>query len=72
VVYLQAVGFPVPDDATLNALLQASFNLSISLNKNDYMPEIMATIAMVKRNMVKEVKPTVIATRPVASLLKGK
>lgn len=64
VVYLNAVGLPIPDETTLTALLQASFNLAIGLIENDYMPEIMATIAMVKRNMVKEVKPNVMATRP--------
>jgi hypothetical protein len=70
--YLTAVGLPVPDDATLTALLQASFSLAISLIENDYMPEIMATIAMVKKNMVKEVKPNVMATRPSAVLIKEK
>ena len=38
------------------ALLNISFQVADSLIKDDYMAEIMATIAMVKRNMVKEVK----------------
>jgi len=54
--YLMAYGLPVPDDATLTALLQVSFQVADSLISGDYMNEILATIPMVKRNMVKEVK----------------
>ena len=71
-VYLTAVGLPVPDEALLQALLQASFQAAIGLIENDYMPEIMATIDMLKRAMVKEVKPSVMATRPAAALIKSK
>jgi hypothetical protein len=49
-------GLPVPDEGTLNALLNVSFQVADSLIKDDYMREIQATIAMVNRNMVKEVK----------------
>jgi hypothetical protein len=56
VLYLALNGLPVPDDATLTLLLQTSFQVADSLIKDDYMKEIQATIAMVKRNMVKEVK----------------
>ena len=55
-VFLALYGLPVPDDATLTALLQVSFQAADDLIKDDYMGEILATIAMVKRNMVKEVK----------------
>jgi hypothetical protein len=51
-LYLPAV----PDDAIIVGLLETSFPLAIGLIQNDYMKEIQATIAMVKRNMVKEVK----------------
>ncbi len=71
-VYLTAVGLPVPDDALLQALLEASFQAAIGLIENDYLPEIMATIDMLKRSMVKEVKPSVMATRPTAALVKSK
>lgn len=70
--YLTAVGLPVPDDALLTALLQASFQAAFGLIENDYIPEIMATIEMLKKAMVKEVKPNVMATRPTAALVKGK
>lgn len=63
-VYLTAYGLPVPDDITLTALLQGSFQAAIVLIENDYLSEIMATINMVKKGMVKEVKPSVMATRP--------
>ena len=56
VLYLALNGLPVPDEGTLNALLNVSFQVADSLIKDDYMREIQATIAMVKRNMVKEVK----------------
>jgi hypothetical protein len=56
VLYLDLNGLPVPDDATLTLLLKTSFQVADSLIKDDYMKEIQATIAMVKRNMVKEVK----------------
>jgi hypothetical protein len=55
-VFLALNGLPVPDDATLTALLQVSFQVADGLIEDDYMREIRATIAMVKRNMVKEVK----------------
>jgi len=55
-VFLALNGLPVPDDATLEALLQVSFQVALPLIQDDYMNEIQATIAMVKRNMVKEVK----------------
>lgn len=71
-VYLTAFGLPVPDDATLTALLQGSFQAAIELIKDDYLPEIMATINMLKKSMVKEVKPSVMATRPPASFNKNK
>lgn len=54
-VYLGLYGIPVPSDPELEALLQVSFTVAISLIQNDYMDEILATIDMVKRNMVKEV-----------------
>jgi len=56
VLYLALNGLPVPDEGTLNALLNVSFQVADSLIKDDYMREIRATIAMVNRNMVKEVK----------------
>ena len=56
VVYLAASGLPVPDEATLTALLQVSFQVALPLIQDDYMNEILATIDMVKRNMVKEGK----------------
>lgn len=56
VLYLALNGLPVPDEGTLNALLNVSFQVADSLIKDDYMREIQATIAMVNRNMVKEVK----------------
>ncbi|MGQ9801329.1 MAG: hypothetical protein ACUVRL_06675 [Candidatus Saccharicenans sp.] len=71
-VYLTAYGLPVPDDITLTALLQGSLQAAIVLIENDYLPEIMATINMVKKGMVKEVKPSVMATRPNAALIKAK
>jgi len=55
-LYLAANGLPVPNDATLTLLLQVSFQVADGLIKDDYMKEIQATIAMVKRNMVKEGK----------------
>lgn len=55
-IYLTNFGIPVPDDTTLTALLQISFQVAIQLIEGDYMNEILATIAMVKRNMVKEAK----------------
>lgn len=55
-VYLVLYGIPVPSDPELDFLLQVSFTTAISLIEGDYMDEIMATIAMVKRNMVKEIK----------------
>ncbi|MGB9907857.1 MAG: hypothetical protein ACPLRR_10795, partial [Candidatus Saccharicenans sp.] len=71
-VYLTAFGLPVPDEATLTALLQGSFQAAIGLIENDYLPEIMATISLLKKGMVKEVKPSVMATRPSAVLIKSK
>ncbi|MBP6059409.1 MAG: hypothetical protein KA522_01400 [Candidatus Saccharicenans sp.] len=59
---------PVP----LTALLQASFEAAIGLVENDYLPEIMATVDMLKKGMVKEVKPNVMATRPASAQLKSK
>lgn len=70
--YFTALGLPVPDDALLTALLQASFQAAIGLIENDYLPEIMATIEMLKKGMVKEVKPNVMATRPTSALIKAK
>ncbi|MCX8161325.1 MAG: hypothetical protein N3G18_10430 [Candidatus Saccharicenans sp.] len=70
--YLAALGLPVPDDALLTALLQGSFQAALGLIENDYMPEITATIDMLKKGMVKEVKPNVMATRPTAALIKAK
>lgn len=49
-----ANGIPVPPDPLLEALLGASFSGAMAIIEGDYMDEIMATIAMVKRNMVKE------------------
>lgn len=54
--YFTALGLPIPDDDLLTALLQVSFQVAIGLIENDYMPEIMATIEFVKKNMVKEIK----------------
>jgi len=54
--YLALYGIPNPGPEALEALLQASFGLALPLIQDDYMKEIQATIAMVKRNMVKEVK----------------
>jgi hypothetical protein len=71
-LYLTAVGLPVPDEATLTALLQGAFQAAIGLIENDYLPEIMATINMLKKSMIKEVKPSVMATRPTAALTKSK
>jgi hypothetical protein len=56
VLYLALNGLPNPGEATLTLLLQVSFQVADGLIKDDYMKEIQATIAMVKRNMVKEVK----------------
>lgn len=70
--YFTALGLPVPDDALLTALLQGAFQAAMGLIENDYMPEIMATIEMLKKGMVKEVKPSVMATRPTAALIKAK
>lgn len=70
--YFTALGLPVPDDTLLAALLQGAFQAAIGLIENDYMPEIMATIEMLKKGMVKEVKPNVMATRPTATLIKAK
>ncbi|MDI6697342.1 MAG: hypothetical protein QME85_00180 [Candidatus Saccharicenans sp.] len=72
VAYLTAVGLPVPDEPLLTALLEGSFKAAIGLIENDYLPEIIATIDMLKRAMVKEVKPSVMATRPTAALIKSK
>jgi len=36
------------------------------------MTEVMATVDMLKKAMVKEVKPNVMATRPASALAKGK
>ncbi|MCR4410774.1 MAG: hypothetical protein NUW11_10875, partial [Candidatus Saccharicenans sp.] len=72
VAYFTALGLPVPDDTLLTALLQGAFQAAIGLIENDYMPEIMATIEMLKKGMVKEVKPNVMATRPTATLIKAK
>ncbi|MCX7975310.1 MAG: hypothetical protein N3B16_12565 [Candidatus Aminicenantes bacterium] len=55
-LYLGSVGIPVPPEPLLTLLLQISFKAAIGLIENDYMPEVMATIEMVKKNMVKEVK----------------
>jgi len=55
-VYLVANGIPVPPDPMLEALLGASFSGAITIIEGDYMNEIMATIAMVEENMVKEGK----------------
>jgi hypothetical protein len=55
-VYLELNGLPVPPEADLEPLLQVSFQVADGLIKDDYMKEIQATIAMVKRNMVKEGK----------------
>lgn len=55
-VYLVANGIPVPSDPELQALLEVSFSAAFPLIEGDYMDEIFATIAMVKRNMVKEGK----------------
>lgn len=70
--YFTALGLPVPDDALLTALLQGAFQAAIGLIENDYMPEVMATIDMLKKGMIKEVKPNVMATRPTAVLVKAK
>jgi len=53
-------------------LLQASFQAAIGLIETDYMTEIMATVDMLKKAMVKEVKPNVMATRPVQTQRKVK
>jgi hypothetical protein len=55
-LYLLLFGIPVPSDAELEALLQVSFTAAFPLIEGDYMNEIMATIDMVKKNMVKKVK----------------
>jgi len=59
---------PVP----LIVLLQASFEAAIGLIENDYLPEIMATVDRLKKGMVKEIKPNVMATRPVPAQRKVK
>ncbi len=55
-IYLTAYGLPVPDDATLTALLQVAFSVAFPMIESDYMSEIAATIAMVKKNLVKKIK----------------
>jgi len=58
--------------APLTSLLQTSFQAAIGPIENDYLPEIMATVDMLKKGMVKEVKPNVMATRPASAQLKSK
>jgi len=70
--FLSAAGITPPADELLTALLQASFEAAIGLIENDYLPEIMATVDMLKKGMVKEVKPNVMATRPIPAQLKSK
>jgi hypothetical protein len=55
-LFLTLNEIPVPDDSTLTALLEVSFQGADLLIKGDYMREVQATIAMVKRNMVKKIK----------------
>jgi hypothetical protein len=71
-VFLSAAGITPPSDELLTALLQASFQAAIGLIETDYMTEVMATVDMLKKGMVKEVKPNVMATRPASALAKGK
>ena len=71
-VFLSAAGITPPGDELLTALLQASFQAAIGLIETDYMTEIMATVDMLKKAMVKEVKPNVMATRPVQTQRKVK
>lgn len=54
--FLSLYNIPVPPDPQLEMLLQVSFTVAISLIESDYIDEVLATIDMVKRNMVKEVK----------------
>jgi len=56
----------------LIVLHQASFQAAIGFIENDYLPEIMATVDMLKKGMVKEIKPNVMATRPVPAQRKVK
>ncbi len=53
-------------------LHQPLFQAAIGLIETDYMTEIMATVDMLKKAMVKEVKPNVMATRPVQTQRKVK
>ncbi|RPJ01054.1 MAG: hypothetical protein EHM31_06725 [Candidatus Aminicenantes bacterium] len=55
-VFLALNGLDVPPDNVIMGLLDASFLVAEQLIQFDYMNEVEATIAMVKRNMVKKVK----------------
>lgn len=72
VAYFTALGLPIPDDTLLTALLQASFQVALELIQNDYMPEIMATLEMLRKGMVKEVNPSFMDTRPATGAIRPK
>jgi hypothetical protein len=51
--FLGSYGIPVPDDATLEALISAALETSLQICQGDYMTEVMATAEMVKREIKK-------------------
>ncbi len=51
--FLGSYGIPVPDDATLGALITAALDVSLQICQGDYMIEVLATAEMVKREIKK-------------------
>ena len=51
--FLGSYGIPVPDDATLGALISSALDLSFQICQGDYMTEVLATAEMVKRELRK-------------------
>ena len=51
--FLGSYGIPVPDDATLGALISGALDLSLQICQGDYMTEVLATAEMVKREIKK-------------------
>jgi hypothetical protein len=51
--FLGSYGIPVPDDATLGALISGALDLSLQICQADYMTEVLATAEMVKREIKK-------------------
>jgi hypothetical protein len=51
--FLGSYGIPVPDDATLGALISGALDLSLQICEGDYMNEVLATAEMVKREIKK-------------------